>query len=157
MDLGVKGYVLKENAAGEILAALEKAADGQTFVSSSVSFMDQRRSNRAHELLLSKPQINDLTASERRILKYIAEDRTSKEIAGLLHISVRTVENHRLNICQKLNLHGTHSLLKFAFANKAHSGDFAGMAAAAFAKFAGCLTLTGMARAVYPVVLIDPI
>jgi DNA-binding NarL/FixJ family response regulator len=120
MDLGVKAYVLKENAADEILNALDKVAQGETFVSPSMSDMGRRRSDRVQELLLSKPQIDDLTAAERRILKLIAEDRTSKEIADLLHISSRTVENHRLNICHKLNLHGSHSLLKFAFDHKSH-------------------------------------
>jgi len=51
-------------------------------------------------------------------LKRIAEDRTSKEIADEFGISYRTVENHRSNICERLNLHGSHSLLKFAFDNK---------------------------------------
>ena len=120
MDLGVKAYVLKENATDDILTALEKVAQGETFVSSSMSTMEQRRTDRVQELLLSKPQIDDLTSAERRILKLIAEDRTSKEIAELLQISVKTVENHRLNICHKLNLHGSHSLLKFAFDNKSH-------------------------------------
>jgi DNA-binding NarL/FixJ family response regulator len=120
MDLGVKAYVLKENAADEILNALDKVAQGEMFVSPSMSDMGQRRNDRVQELLLSKPQIDDLTAAERRILKLIAEDRTSKEIADLLHISSRTVENHRLNICHKLNLHGSHSLLKFAFDHKSH-------------------------------------
>ena len=80
--------------------------------------MGQRRSKRVQELLLNKPQIDNLTPSERRILKLIAEDRTSKEIASLLQISVKTVDNHRLNISHKLNLHGSHSLLKFAFDHK---------------------------------------
>jgi DNA-binding NarL/FixJ family response regulator len=120
MDMGVKAYVLKENATDDILTALEKVAHGETFVSSSMSVMGQRRSDRVQELLLSKPQIDDLTVAERRILKLIAEDRTSKEIADLLRISIKTVENHRLNICRKLNLHGSHSLLKFAFDNKSY-------------------------------------
>jgi DNA-binding CsgD family transcriptional regulator len=80
----------------------------------------QRRVDRAHELLLSKPQIEDLTPTERRILKLVGEDHTSKEIAEFLKVSVRTVENHRQNICKKLNLHGTHSLLKFAFDNSSY-------------------------------------
>ena len=50
----------------------------------------------------------------------IAADRTSKEIADELGISYRTVENHRTNISAKLNLHGSHSLLKFAYDNKSH-------------------------------------
>jgi DNA-binding NarL/FixJ family response regulator len=120
LDLGAKAYVLKENAANDIMAALEKVARGETFVSPSMLAAGQRRSDRVQQLLLSKPQIETLTPSERRILKLIGEDYTSKEIAGLLHLSVRTVDNHRQNICRKLNLHGTHSLLKFAFDNSAY-------------------------------------
>jgi len=120
MDLGVKAYVVKESAADDILAALEKVDQGETFISPSLSDIGTRRSNRVQNLLLSKPQLEDLTSAERRILKFIAEDRTSKEIADLLKISVKTVENHRLNICHKLNLHGSHSLLKFAFDLKAY-------------------------------------
>jgi DNA-binding NarL/FixJ family response regulator len=120
MDLGVKAYVVKESAADDIVAALEKVDQGEMFISPSISDIGKRRSDRVQELLLSKPQIEDLTSAERRILKLIAEDRTSKEIADLLKISVRTVENHRLNICHKLNLHGSHSLLKFAFDLKAY-------------------------------------
>jgi DNA-binding NarL/FixJ family response regulator len=118
MDLGARAYVLKENAADDILSALEKVARGETFISQSISEMGRRRSNRVQELLLNKPQIDNLTPAERRILKLIAEDRTSKEIASLLQISVKTVDNHRLSICHKLNLHGSHSLLKFAFDHK---------------------------------------
>lgn len=118
MDLGVKAYVLKENAADDILKALEKVAEGGTFISESLFEMGKRRGDRVQSLLLSKPQIDELTPAERRILKLIAEDRTSKEIAALLKISVKTVDNHRLNICQKLNIHGSHSLLKFAFDHK---------------------------------------
>lgn len=120
MDLGVKAYVLKENAADDILAALDSVARGEIFVSPPMLEMNKRRSSRVQQLLLSKPQIDDLTPAERRVLKLIAEDHTTKEIADLLHISARTVENHRLNICQKLNLHGSHSLLRFAFDHKSY-------------------------------------
>lgn len=115
MDIGVKAYVLKENASDDIIGALQKVAKGEKFVSPSLSDIGRRRDDRVQALLLSKPQIDDLTAAERRILKLIAEDRTSKEIADMLNISAKTVENHRLNICRKLNIHGSHSLLKFAF------------------------------------------
>ena len=120
MDLGAKAYVLKENAANDIIAALEKVARGEAFVSSLMLDAGQRRSERVRELLLSKPQIEVLTPAERRILKLIGEDYTSKEIADLLKLSVRTVDNHRQHICNKLRLHGTHSLLKFAFDNSAY-------------------------------------
>lgn len=118
MDLGVKAYVLKENAATDIVIALKTVADGETYVSPWMSDINQRRQDRVQELLSSKPQIETLSPAERRILKLIAEDHTSKEIASLLSISFKTVENHRLNICNKLNLHGSHSLLKFAFDHK---------------------------------------
>ena len=120
MDLGVKAYIVKDNAADEILTALEKVAINEPFISQSMSNMGQRRNDRVKELLLSKPQIEDLTVAERRILKLIAEDHTSKEIAGKLQISTKTIENHRQNICHKLKLHGSHSLLKFAFDHKSH-------------------------------------
>jgi DNA-binding NarL/FixJ family response regulator len=120
MDLGAKAYVLKENAATDIVAALEKVERGETFVSALLLEAGQRRSDRVRELLISKPQIEALTPAERRILKLIGEDYTSKEIAERLKLSVRTVDNHRQHICNKLKLHGTHSLLKFAFDNSAY-------------------------------------
>ena len=119
MDLGAKAYVLKENAANDVMAALEKVEIGGSFVSASMLEAGKRRGDRVRELLLSKPQIEALTPAERRILKLIGEDYTSKEIADLLNLSVRTVDNHRQHICNKLKLHGTHSLLKFAFDNSA--------------------------------------
>lgn len=117
MDLGAKAYILKENAANDVVAALEKVDGGETFISASMLGAGNRRSDRVRQLLLSKPQIEALTPAERRILKLIGEDYTSKEIADLLKLSVRTVDNHRQHICNKLKLHGTHSLLKFAFDN----------------------------------------
>lgn len=120
LDLGAQAYVVKENAANDVLAALEKVARGETFLSSIMRDAGQRRSDRVQQLLLSKPQIETLTPSERRILKLVGQDYTSKEIANCLNLSVRTVDNHRQNICHKLNLHGTHSLLKFAFDHSAH-------------------------------------
>ena len=120
MDLGAKAYVLKENAPQEIVAALEKVEQGETFLSASLLKAGQRRSDRVRDLLLSKPQIEALTPAERRILKLIGDDFTSKQIAERLNLSVRTVDKHRQHICDKLNLHGTHSLLKFAFDNSAY-------------------------------------
>ena len=120
MDLGAKAYVLKENAANEIVTALEKVDSGEAFVSTLMLEAGQRRSERVRGLLLNKPQIESLTPAERRILKLVGEDYTSKEIADLLDLSVRTVDNHRQHICGKLKLHGTHSLLKFAFDNSAY-------------------------------------
>jgi len=120
MDLGAAAYVVKENAANDVVAAIEKVTRGEIFLSSVMCGAGQRRGERVQQLLLSKPQIETLTPSERRILKLVGQDFTSKEIANSLDLSVRTVDNHRQNICRKLNLHGTHSLLKFAFDNSAY-------------------------------------
>src|SRR4051812_10665099 len=120
LDLGAIAYVVKENAANDLLAALENVTRGQSFFSSVLWEAGQRRSHRVQQLLLSKPQLETLTTSERRILKLVGQDYTSKEIANSLNLSVRTVDNHRQNICHKLNLHGTHSLLKFAFDHSAY-------------------------------------
>ena len=69
-------------------------------------------------MILASMSYEDLTKAERRILKFIAEKKTSKEIATELFISPRTVEAHRANICTKLELRGSHSLLQFALENR---------------------------------------
>ena len=120
LDLGAKAYILKENAATDVIAALEKVDHDECFLSISMLEAGRRRNDRVRDLLLSKPQIESLTPAERRILKLIGEDLTSKEIADRLSLSYRTVENHRFHISRKLNLHGTHSLLRFAFDNSAY-------------------------------------
>ncbi len=120
MDLGTKAYVLKENAVTDIIAALDKVNRDETFVSRSMLQAGHRRRDRVRDLLSSKPQIESLTQAECRILKLISEDLTSKEIADRLNLSFKTVENHRYHICQKLDLRGTHSLLRFAFDNRAY-------------------------------------
>ena len=120
LDLGARAYVLKEDAVDHIVGALQTVAEGGLFVGDSVSEIGKRRTDSVRALLLSKPQLESLTPAERRILKLIAEDRTTKEIADFLNISSKTVENHRLSICNKLNIHGSHSLLKFAFDHKSH-------------------------------------
>ena len=59
--------------------------------------------------------IGELTSAQRKALRLVASDKTSKEIADELGLSVRTIENHRARICAKLGLSGAHSLVKFAF------------------------------------------
>lgn len=114
MDLGVKGYVLKESAVSDIVAAIKTVARGKNYLSPSIAEYLDSRSDHARMLLKKKPQLENLTATERKVLRLISENKTSKEIGDELHISFRTVENHRTNICNKLEIHGSHSLLKFA-------------------------------------------
>lgn len=118
LDLGVNGFVLKENAVEDIISAIVTAARGDHYLSPAVSGFLVRRRNRATSLAALKPGLDDLTRAERRILKLVAAGKTSREIAAELFISPRTVEAHRANISGKLNLHGSHSLLHFALENR---------------------------------------
>lgn len=118
MDAGFLGYLLKENAAEDLLHCVRSVASGRAFISPILSDFLLRRSARAQALRRAKPSLQDLSPTERRILQLIAVDLTSKEIADRLEISVRTVDNHRFHICEKLDLHGSHSLLKFAYDHK---------------------------------------
>ena len=118
MNLGVKGYVLKESAAIDILAGIKTVASGNRYISPSLSELLFRRSRDAENLRQKSPGLEDLTPAERRILKMVSLDHTTKEIASELGVSHRTVENHRANIASKLGLSGSHSLLKFAYDNK---------------------------------------
>lgn len=119
LDLGVRGFVLKENAAEDILTSLVTVATGEHYLSPSISSYLVRRRDRADELAARKPGLEDLTRAERRVLKLIAEKKTSREIGAELFISPRTVEAHRANISSKLQLRGNHSLLQFALENRA--------------------------------------
>jgi DNA-binding NarL/FixJ family response regulator len=118
MDAGARAYVLKDSAVDDILNAIHAVADGRYYISPALSDHLIKRSARAEKLLRQTPSLEDLTPSELRILKLIAGNKTSKEIAGLLSISYKTVENHRTNIASKLHLRGSHSLLKFALENR---------------------------------------
>lgn len=118
INCGILGYVLKENAANDLIAAVRAASAGQPFISPSLSAFLLSRNARRQDLVAQKPGLHLLTPAERRIVKMITQEFTSKEIAEELQISLHTVENHRANICEKLQLHGSHSLLKFAFDNK---------------------------------------
>ena len=118
LDLGVAGYVLKDGAIPEIVNAIRAVAAGRNYVSPELSTYLLNRANRASRLAERNPTINDLTPAERLVLKMIATEKTSKQIAEALFISVRTVEHHRSHICEKLNLHGFNALVKFAITHK---------------------------------------
>jgi len=118
LDLGVAGYVLKDGAIPEIVNAIRAVAAGRNYVSPELSTYLLGRANRASRLAERNPTINDLTPAERLVLKMIATEKTSKQIAEALCISVRTVEHHRSHICEKLNLHGFNALVRFAITHK---------------------------------------
>jgi two-component system, NarL family, response regulator DegU len=107
MALGINGYVFKDDAVNDLVSAIRVANEGGHYIS-----VDNTKAfafvNENNEL------IGDLTKMEKLILKEIALQKTSKQIADENFISTKTVENHRANICRKLNLSGNNALLKFA-------------------------------------------
>ncbi|MDT8324830.1 MAG: response regulator transcription factor [Bacteroidota bacterium] len=117
MHLGVKGYVLKDSAADDIVQGIEMVARKGYFISPSLTGHVMRgsplRSNNDERLGLLQ-----LTPAERRILNMIATEMTSAQIADELHISPRTVEHHRSNIIGKLGLSGQYALVRFALQHK---------------------------------------
>jgi DNA-binding NarL/FixJ family response regulator len=112
---GAEGYLLKEDADSELLAAIDTLRQGGTYISPLLSpqladlFMEQAQP--AGKPWLSK---EPLTVREREVIKLIAEGKSSKEIGGLLFISSRTVQHHRANIMKKLNIKKTADLVKYA-------------------------------------------
>lgn len=118
MNIEVRGYVVKDSAVTDIVASIRAVHAGHPFISPALSVYLLNRKQRAVRLTQEKPGIYQLTPTERRILKLLSENKTSREIAGEMYVSHRTIENHRSNICQKLGLHGNNALFKFAIENK---------------------------------------
>jgi DNA-binding NarL/FixJ family response regulator len=117
IDLGVRGYLIKDSAAAEVVGCIKSVVAGREYFSPSLSSFLLNRVRRVSPLT-HRAGINDLTPTERRILYFLAQLKTSREIADTLGISPRTVENHRARICSKLELQGSHALTKFALQNK---------------------------------------
>lgn len=118
MDLGAKGYILKESALSGIAEGIRAVVSGHLYVTPSLTALLLRRRSRAQDLEAREPGLAALTPAERRILSLIARGDTSKEIAGQLGVHYRTVENHRLSIAQKLGLNGHNAVLKFALRHR---------------------------------------
>jgi len=114
LDVGVRGYVVKDNATTEIVDCVRAVAAGGEYISPTLSSFLIRRRSRAASLAEQKPALDQLTPAERRVLRLIADGLTSREIAGQLGIGVRTVEHHRNNVAVKLELRGSHALTRFA-------------------------------------------
>jgi DNA-binding NarL/FixJ family response regulator len=117
MDLGSKGYILKDSAVQEVVAGIRAVASGRPYLSSAITADLLQKRDAAD----ARPQAtSSLAPTERRIMQLIATGKTSKEIGAELSIHYRTVENHRTNICRKLDLEGegANALLRYALQNK---------------------------------------
>lgn len=106
---GVHGYVLKKQAFTDLIHAIREVSRGATYISPGVSqaLFEAVRTN-------GREEHDPLTAREREVLQLVAEGTTSKEIASILDISVKTVETHRSNIMEKLDIHDTAGLVRYA-------------------------------------------
>jgi DNA-binding NarL/FixJ family response regulator len=111
---GARGYILKESAEHELIAAIRAVAVGKSYFSPKVKRLLQED----HVARLRRSGCEDpfelLTSREREILQLIAEGNSNKEVAARLFLSVYTVETHRKNIQEKLKLHGPADLILFA-------------------------------------------
>ncbi len=110
-EIGIEGYILKDNASKEIVLGIKEIIADGTYLSAEVKAMVEAAP--ADAVPFDHP-LRNLTSSEIRILQKTGEFLTSTQIADELYVSKKTVSNHRNNICKKLNLSGQHSLMKYA-------------------------------------------
>src|SRR5437763_5790342 len=114
LNAGVRGYLLKESAEEDLLRAVKAVSEGKPFFSPAIT----------HTLLedymrvLKQEGLSDsfelLTTREKEVLQLLAEGKTNKEVASILDVSLYTVESHRTNLMQKLNLHNTAEIVLYA-------------------------------------------
>lgn len=114
LALDIKGYVIKDSAATDIVAGIKAVHGGRYFISPELSEHLVKRDAPGR----GRAGLDALTPAETKILRLIAEGKTSKQIADECFVHYRTIENHRTNISGKLGLRGSHALLKFALLNK---------------------------------------
>jgi DNA-binding NarL/FixJ family response regulator len=111
MALGIDGFVLKQTSADEIITSIQEVMNGHKYIAKDIKF-------KAEELNKTKAEIEhkliELSKKELDILKLIMRNKSSKDISDMLFISQKTVENHRSNICSKLDLKGPNALFRFA-------------------------------------------
>jgi DNA-binding NarL/FixJ family response regulator len=119
LDAGARGFVLKSDAARDLVAAVEALQNKRMFFTPRVNdlvlagFLEKGLALSRNEA----PDLPTLTAREREVTQLLAEGKSSKEVAVLLNLSTKTVETHRSNIMRKLNLHSIRDLVVYAIKN----------------------------------------
>jgi DNA-binding NarL/FixJ family response regulator len=114
LEAGAKAYLVKDAPLGEYVNAINAVIKGDTYLSSNFppnlleSYRRLRKRGRKGD------RFSELTRREREVLQHIANGYTSPQIAQILYISRKTVENHRQNIMKKLNIHDTAGLVRYA-------------------------------------------
>lgn len=114
LKAGARGYLVKDSAEGDLIDAIKAVSEGKAFFSPEISKMlvdDYVREIRARGV---EDNYELLTAREREILHLLAEGKSNKDVAALLNLSLFTVETHRRNLQEKLNLHSLAELILYA-------------------------------------------
>jgi len=115
---GARGYILKQDAGTDLVAALEAVRQHRLFLTSRVSevvlsgYLGRAAAGTPPEVPFSR-----LSPREVQIVQLVAESKSNKEVSGILHISVKTVESHRAHIMEKLGLHSVADLVRYAIRN----------------------------------------
>jgi len=109
LEAGVKGYVLKSQVANDLVLAIRQVLRGDVYLSPGIASAVMA----AYRTKSDRPA-NPLTTRERQVLQLIAEGKSTKEIAAILGVSVKTAESHRSRLMQKLDIHETASLVRYA-------------------------------------------
>ncbi|MBZ5664425.1 MAG: response regulator transcription factor [Acidobacteriia bacterium] len=119
LDAGARGFVLKSDAARDLVSAVEALQGNRVFLTPRVNdmvlagFLDKGDRKSREEL----PQLPKLTPREREVIQLLAEGKSSKEVACLLNLSTKTAETHRSNIMRKLDFHSIRDLVVYAVQN----------------------------------------
>ncbi len=114
LKAGARGYLLKDSAEGDLIEAITTVHQGKTFFSREIGKMLVEDYIREIKTRGVEDSYELLTSREREILQLLAEGKSNKEIAGVLNLSSHTVETHRRNLQDKLNLHGFAELILYA-------------------------------------------
>jgi len=118
LDAGARGFLLKSDAARDLIAAVEALQHNKTFFTARVAqmvlsgYLGRTNAPSVHE-----PTLPNLTAREREVVQLLAEGKSTKEVAAELALSVKTAETHRSNIMRKLGLHSVSELVLYAVRN----------------------------------------
>ena len=118
LDAGASGYLLKDSSKDELLKAIKAVANGETYCSGDVSKILLSKfltSSKSKKLKIEAEEKLELTKREKEILKLISDGLSNKEIANKLFVSSRTIDTHRYNIMQKLNVKNGAELVRIAF------------------------------------------
>jgi DNA-binding NarL/FixJ family response regulator len=118
LGAGASGYILKSDAERDLIIAIEALLQGKSFFTRAASDVLLGNIRDTGSKRVVQPDASRLSGREREVIQLLAEGKSNKEVGSLLHISTRTVENHRAKVMYKLGLHSFSELVRYAVRNK---------------------------------------